>query len=183
MPTTRFSTISTIPMPCLPPSVVQLADDVGNLHLLAVYAGRNAFLKGHGNVLALIRGFLRGNAQDQKVIVVGLVCRILQLQALMADVPQVTVAAVAAVGGRREGRCRAALQYSISSSRDCMVQISVIRHGAMIFMSGASALMPSSKRIWSLPLPVAPWQMATAPSFLAISTRRFAMAGTGHGGS
>ena len=37
--------------------------------------------------------------------------------------------------------------------------------------------MPSSKRIWSLPLPVAPWQMAVAPSFLAISTKRFAMAG------
>jgi hypothetical protein len=32
------------------------------------------------------------------------------------------------------------------------------RHGAMIFKSGAKALIPSSKRIWSLPLPVAPWQ-------------------------
>ena len=30
--------------------------------------------------------------------------------------------------------------------------------------------MPSSKRIWSLPFPVAPWQIALAPSFLAIST-------------
>ena len=40
-----------------------------------------------------------------------------------------------------------------------------MRQGAMIFRSGARALMPSSKRTWSLPLPVAPWQMATAPLF------------------
>ena len=32
----------------------------------------------------------------------------------------------------------------------------VILHGAMIFRSGARALIASSKRIWSLPLPVAP---------------------------
>jgi len=44
-------------------------------------------------------------------------------------------------------------------------------------MSGAKALILSSKRIWSLPLPVAPWQIATAPSFLAISTNLFAMPG------
>ena len=30
----------------------------------------------------------------------------------------------------------------------------------------------SSKRTWSLPLPVQPWQMASAPSALAISTSR-----------
>ena len=41
---------------------VQLADDVSNLHLLTVYAGRNTFLEGHGNVLTLIRCFLRGIA-------------------------------------------------------------------------------------------------------------------------
>ena len=69
------------------------------------------------------------------------------------------------------------LQNSISSSRDCIVQTSVILHGAITFRSGASALIASSKRIWSLPLPVAPWQIVVAPSFLAISTRRFAMTG------
>ena len=37
--------------------------------------------------------------------------------------------------------------------------------------------MPSSKRIWSLPLPVAPWQIATAPSLRAISTNFLAIAG------
>ena len=69
------------------------------------------------------------------------------------------------------------LQYSISSSRDFKVHTSVIRQGAMIFKSGARDLMLSSKRIWSLPLPVAPWQMAAAPSLRAMSTRHLAMAG------
>ena len=65
-------------------------------------------------------------------------------------------------------------QYSSSSSRDL---ISQILHGATIFISGARALIPSSKRTWSFPLPVAPWQIATAPSFFAISTRIFAISG------
>ena len=47
----------------------------------------------------------------------------------------------------------------------------------MIPRSGAKALMASSKRTWSLPLPVHPWQIASAPSFLAISTSFFAMGG------
>ena len=38
-------------------------------------------------------------------------------------------------------------------------------------------MIASSKRIWSLPLPVAPWQIATAPSFLAISTNFLAIPG------
>ena len=33
----------------------------------------------------------------------------------------------------------------------------------MIFISGAKRLMASSNRTWSLPLPVQPWQMASAP--------------------
>ena len=47
----------------------------------------------------------------------------------------------------------------------------------MIFIWGAKALIASSNRTWSLPLPVQPWQMASAPSALAISTMRFAMIG------
>ena len=84
---------------------VQLADDVGHLHLLAVDRGGNTLLKGHGHILGLVRSFLRGNAQNEKMIVVGLVCRILQLQSLMADVPQVPVAAVGLIRG--EGQVNA----------------------------------------------------------------------------
>ena len=47
----------------------------------------------------------------------------------------------------------------------------------MILISGANALMASSKRIWSFPFPVAPWQIATASSFLAISTNFLAIPG------
>ena len=48
---------------------------------------------------------------------------------------------------------------------------------AMICKSGASAAAVSSKRTWSLPLPVAPWAMASAFSALAISTMRLAING------
>ena len=46
------------------------------------------------------------HAQYQQMFVVGLVCRIFQLQTLMADVPEVTVAAVA-VDLRSKGRSNA----------------------------------------------------------------------------
>ena len=47
----------------------------------------------------------------------------------------------------------------------------------MICISGASAFKLSSKRTWSFPLPVQPWQMASAPSLMAISARPLAMQG------
>ena len=37
------------------------------------------------------------------------------------------------------------------------------RAGAMTSRSGASARVPTSKRTWSLPLPVQPWATAPAP--------------------
>ena len=66
------------------------------------------------------------------------------------------------------------LAYSISAERESR---SHSRHGAISVMFGASALTVSSKRTWSLPLPVAPCAMASAPSCLAISTSFFAMIG------
>ena len=47
----------------------------------------------------------------------------------------------------------------------------------MMAISGAMALRVSSKRTWSLPLPVQPWQMASAPSCLAMSASALAMQG------
>jgi len=47
----------------------------------------------------------------------------------------------------------------------------------MISISGARALSASSNLTWSLPLPVQPWQIASAPSLIAISARPFAMQG------
>src|SRR6187399_1465114 len=62
--------------------------------------------------------------------------------------------------------------YASSFSRDSR---SHSRHGAMTRMFGASAYALSSKRTWSLPLPVAPCEIASAPVFVAISTSRFAI--------
>lgn len=69
-----------------------------------------------------------------------------------------------------------ALQNAISSSRDCIVHSGCLQV-AITLMSGARALIESSNLNWSLPFPVAPWQIATAPSFLATSTSFFAIKG------
>ncbi len=74
---------------------VQLGDDLGYLHFLAVQALRYAVLEGHGDIFGRIGRLLGGRAEHEQMIVVRLVRGILELQALMADVPQVSVAAVA----------------------------------------------------------------------------------------
>ena len=74
---------------------VQLCDDFRNFHLFSVYALRNTCFKCHCNVFIFIRSFLWCCAQHEKIIVVWLICRILKFKSFMADVPQVTVTAVA----------------------------------------------------------------------------------------
>ncbi len=66
------------------------------------------------------------------------------------------------------------LAYSISSSLE---SISHSLRGAIIFSPGASAIAVTSNLTWSFPLPVQPWAMAAAFSFLATSTRPFAIIG------
>ena len=51
------------------------------------------------------------------------------------------------------------------------------RTGAMTVSSGASAPMPTSKRTWSLPLPVQPCDDRVAPWFRAAATRCLTMTG------
>ena len=68
--------------------------------------------------------------------------------------------------------CR--LANSISEVRELR---SHSRQGAITRSSGASAAYVSSKRTWSLPLPVAPWATASAPSRRATSTWAWAMSG------
>ncbi len=79
--------------------LVELADDIGDLHGFAVEGLGNARLEGQGDVGDLIGGLHGSLAQDQQVVIVGGVGGILQLQTLVADVPEVAVAAVAAVSG------------------------------------------------------------------------------------
>ena len=51
------------------------------------------------------------------------------------------------------------------------------RAGARTSRSGASARVPTSKRTWSLPLPVQPWATEVAPWRRASATRCFTMTG------
>ena len=52
-----------------------------------------------------------------------------------------------------------------------------VRTGASVSRSGASARVDTSKRTWSLPLPVQPWATASAPYSRAAATRCLAMSG------
>ena len=63
--------------------------------------------------------------------------------------------------------------YSIESSR----VNPQFRTGASISRSGASAMADTSKRTWSLPLPVQPWARPSAPYFRAIATWCFTING------
>ncbi len=51
------------------------------------------------------------------------------------------------------------------------------RTGASTSRSGASARTDTSKRTWSLPLPVQPWATESAPNSRAASTRCLAITG------
>ena len=43
--------------------LIELSDDIGNLHLFTVYALGNAGFEGHSNILTLIGSFLGGYAE------------------------------------------------------------------------------------------------------------------------
>jgi hypothetical protein len=47
----------------------------------------------------------------------------------------------------------------------------------MHLSSGASEVIETSKRTWSLPLPVQPWATVEAPNFFAALTRCLVMTG------
>ncbi len=85
----------------------------------------------------------------------------------MAEVPEVAVAAVDRLDG---GRDRHVVLGGSTSSASSRLRMCHSRQGAMIFSFGLSAMTVSSKRTWSLPLPVAPCATASAPSSSAIST-------------
>ena len=51
------------------------------------------------------------------------------------------------------------------------------RTGARTCRSGPSAPMPTSKRTWSLPLPVQPWATIEAPWYFAAATRCLTISG------
>ncbi len=66
-----------------------------------------------------------------------------------------------------------AAAYAIESSR----VNPQLRTGAMSSRSGANAMADTSKRTWSLPLPVQPWATPSAPYRRASSTWCLTMSG------
>ena len=73
---------------------VQLTDDIGHLHLLAVDCSRNTLLEVYSYIFSLIWCLLRICTKYKKVIPVWLQRWIFKLQTFVADVPDVTVTAV-----------------------------------------------------------------------------------------
>ena len=78
---------------------IEGADDVGNLHLLAVDGLGNALFEGHGDMLRLIRGILRCAAEHKQMLVIRREGRVFKLETFVTDVPEVTVTAVAVLSG------------------------------------------------------------------------------------
>ena len=79
-----------------PADGVELCDDLAGLHLLAVQGHGGAGLKVDGHIGGLIRGLQGGDAhlQEAGLLVLGLVGGVLQVQALVAQVPEVLILGV-----------------------------------------------------------------------------------------
>ena len=84
---------------------VQLLDDLGSLHLLAVDADGCACLEVDGDVGGGVGCCVGGDAhlQEAGLIQIGLVGGILQVQTLVAQVPQVLVLGVGSLTGELQG--------------------------------------------------------------------------------
>ena len=77
----------------LPAQLIQLADDVAGLHVLPVDGHRHALDKVQGHIGGLVRGGQGAHAHLQKALLLiqGLVGRVLQVQTLVGEVPEVLV--------------------------------------------------------------------------------------------
>ena len=69
------------------------------------------------------------------------------------------------------------MSHCSAYSMDCSRVRPQPRAGAMVSRSGARARVDTSKRTWSLPLPVQPWATASAPCWRAAATRCLTMTG------
>ena len=90
--------------------LVELEDDLLHRHLLSVQLDRHTVLPLDFDIRLMIRCLLRGHGQHQHVIIVRLLRRVLQLEALMRDMHEVPVTAVGII--LREGE-RDALRLDV----------------------------------------------------------------------
>ena len=105
--------------------LIQFTDNIGNLHLFAVNGGRYTFFKGHGHILAFLGSFFGSNAENKQMLEIRLVGRIFQFQTFVADVPDVTVTAVAGVcrEGKVDSVCLTVLNFGFTGVK-CPLVIS-----------------------------------------------------------
>ena len=134
---------------------VELEDDFLGGHLLPVQRDGHALFKRKGDVGGLIRRLLRGYAHLQNFIVFRFVGGVFQIQPLMGKVPEVFIFGIVCLP--RDIASGILLRDRRSRFPHRGLLMSHSRQGAMMGISGAKALMASSNRTWSLPLPVQPW--------------------------
>ena len=81
--------------------LVELADDVGNLHLLAVDRHGDARLKADGNRRGRVGRLIGGHThfKEQRLVKIRLVRGILKIKALVAQVPEVLILGVVRLAG------------------------------------------------------------------------------------
>ena len=75
--------------------LIQLRQKGDRIQLLAIQCDRNALFKIQRDLGRFIRRLLRGHAQLQQLVVVRRIGGVFQFQSFVADVPDVTVAAIA----------------------------------------------------------------------------------------
>ena len=92
-------------MPLSPPSSLRLLDDLGGLHLLAVHGHGCALFKVHGDVGGLVGSLDGGDAhlQEAGLVILRLVGGVLQVQALVAQVPEVLILGVVGLPADLQG--------------------------------------------------------------------------------
>ena len=75
---------------------VELFDDLAGLHLLAVKCDGNACLEVDGDIGRSVGSLHRGNThfKEARLVVIGLVCGILEVKTLMAQMPEVLILGV-----------------------------------------------------------------------------------------
>ena len=140
---------------------VQLLNQLYAVYLFAVKFCRHAFIKTNLDVIRLVRGF-RDRPGDDKQIIFRLIGGVFKVSPFMADVPEVAVARVDFLLALVDGDF---VFFCIIDRRFPAGQREVrVFPRSYNFQDGSRAIYVSSKRTWSLPLPVAPWATAVAPS-------------------
>ena len=142
--------------------LVELQNDIRRAHFDAVQRCGDACLEVEGDIGRRVRRVDGETPISRKPFFSysGIVARILEVETLVAEVPEVLVLGVVGLPVYLQ---RHVVRLSVGDLFFPGLDVSTPRQGAMMGMSGTKCLRVSSNLTWSLPLPVQPWQMASAP--------------------